>query len=183
MMTDLKGKKVLLAENPLLPMKVKSEISSLLFEEFKVESIVWVDSSFLSLMAFGRDSGLVIDFHYHDLTLVPVIHGRPHLSRMMVLPLGTKNIKNQSALFGDNEDDVSLVKAILKIAKNSHVDVRKPLLQNIVLVGGFAASPGLIQNLQSTLNNTLKDFNLNVNATNFQRIACAWVGGKFFSLN
>jgi len=73
MMSDYKHKrKVLISENLLLPLSLKTTIAAVLFEYMSVPSIIFAPSQLLALTSVGSKTGLVIDCGYLETTVLPV---------------------------------------------------------------------------------------------------------------
>lgn len=77
LLTDPKSRKVIVVENPLLPLHVKDAIARILFNNLQVPSISFASSHLLSLVAAGRVTGLVLDCGNLESTALPV--SGPHL--------------------------------------------------------------------------------------------------------
>ncbi|SPO32062.1 related to ACT1 - Actin [Ustilago trichophora] len=84
LMVDPKQRKVLVAENPMLPTSIKEMICKVLFNNLQVPSVSFVPAPLLSLLAVGRITGLVLEVGYLESTLMPVYYGRPLTSHTMV---------------------------------------------------------------------------------------------------
>jgi len=73
MMSDYKHKrKVLIAENLLLPLELKNMIATILFEYMSVPSIIFAPSQLLAITSVGKKTGLVVDCGYLETTVLPV---------------------------------------------------------------------------------------------------------------
>jgi len=73
MMSDYKHKrKVLIAENLLLPLDIKNMIATVLFEYMNVPSIIFAPSQLLALTSVGKKTGLVVDCGYLETTVLPI---------------------------------------------------------------------------------------------------------------
>ncbi|KAJ1562450.1 hypothetical protein HK405_012035 [Cladochytrium tenue] len=98
LLTDPKQRKVILCENPLLPLKLKRLIVSILFDILQVPSIMFMPSPLLAVMVTGRLTALVVDCGHLETTVVPVFDGRPMMHNMQTVPLGghavTSRLKN-----------------------------------------------------------------------------------------
>ena len=66
---------VLLSEAPLTPKINRDKTAEIMFESFNIDQLCIVNSSVLSLYAYGRTTGLVIDSGYASTTVVPVYEG------------------------------------------------------------------------------------------------------------
>lgn len=83
LIVDPKQRKVILIENPLIPIKLRSQISIILFDQFHVPSILYTPSPVLVLMASGILTGLVVDVGNLETTVVPVYMSRPLFPTIM----------------------------------------------------------------------------------------------------
>lgn len=86
LLTDPRARHVLLIENPLMPLRVKRLLISVLFENLGVPSVSFVPSPVVALMAAGRDTGLVIDVGHLETSVTPVFHGRPLYPHIVTTP-------------------------------------------------------------------------------------------------
>lgn len=75
-MIDPKQRKVIIAENALLPSLIKRKICEVLFDNLQVPSICFVPSHLLSTLAIGRTTCIVLDVGFQEATLLPIYHGR-----------------------------------------------------------------------------------------------------------
>ncbi|KAJ9118244.1 hypothetical protein QFC22_004153 [Naganishia vaughanmartiniae] len=71
LLTESKSRKVIIVENALLPSPIKQLISEVLFDNLKVPSVSFTSGHMLTLMATGNTTGLVVDFGFHETTVVP----------------------------------------------------------------------------------------------------------------
>ena len=71
-MTESRSRKVIIVENALLSNPIKRLISEVLFDNLKVPSISFTSGHMTTLMATGNTTGLVVDFGFHETTVVPV---------------------------------------------------------------------------------------------------------------
>ncbi|KAI9355401.1 actin-domain-containing protein [Zopfochytrium polystomum] len=98
LLTDPKQRKVILCENPLLPLKLKRMIAAILFDILQVPSITFMPSPMLALLVTGKMTGLVIDCGHMETTVTPIYDGRPLLHLLQSAPLGgeavTGRLKN-----------------------------------------------------------------------------------------
>ncbi|SPO25264.1 related to ACT1 - Actin [Ustilago trichophora] len=83
LMVDPKQRKVIIAENPMLPTSIKEMICKVLFNNLQVPSVSFVPAPLLSLLAVGRITGLVLEVGFLESTLMPVYYGRPLTSYTM----------------------------------------------------------------------------------------------------
>jgi hypothetical protein len=72
LLTESKSRKVIIVENALFPNPIKQLISEVLFDNLKVPSVSFTSGHMLTLMATGNTTGLVVDFGFHETTVVPV---------------------------------------------------------------------------------------------------------------
>ncbi|KAJ9093460.1 hypothetical protein QFC19_008319 [Naganishia cerealis] len=76
LLTESKSRKVIIVENALLPNPIKQLISEVLFDNLKVPSVSFTPGHMLTLMATGNTTGLVVDFGFHETTVIPVYQSR-----------------------------------------------------------------------------------------------------------
>jgi actin-related protein 10 len=104
MMSDYKHKrKVLISENLLLPLSLKTTIAAVLFEYMSVPSIIFAPSQLLALTSVGSKTGLVIDCGYLETTVLPISDYRCLLHSMKTMPCAGQDIsKNLKELIIKN---------------------------------------------------------------------------------
>jgi len=104
MMSDYKHKrKVLISENLLMPIDLKTMIAAVLFEYMSVPSIIFAPSQLLALTSVGRKTGLVIDCGYLETTVLPISDYRCLLHSMKTMPCAGQDIsKNLKELIIEN---------------------------------------------------------------------------------
>lgn len=72
--SDVRG--VILTKSELEP-QVRSKMIKLLFETFKVQSLIVVDSAVMQLLSKGKSTGLVLDLGHARSRAVPIVDGVP----------------------------------------------------------------------------------------------------------
>lgn len=72
LMTDSKARKVIVLENPLLPLRIKQTVAKILFEHLQVPSLSFALSPLCALLSIGRATGLVVDVGNLETCLLPV---------------------------------------------------------------------------------------------------------------
>ncbi|KAF8312521.1 actin-like ATPase domain-containing protein [Clavulina sp. PMI_390] len=87
LLADPKARKVVLVENPLLPIAVKDSLVRVLFLNLLVPSVSFAPSHLLALIATGRLSGLVLDCGYVDTVSLPIFGSRPLFTSMRSTPV------------------------------------------------------------------------------------------------
>ncbi|KAJ3088322.1 hypothetical protein HK102_009040 [Quaeritorhiza haematococci] len=95
LLTDPKQRKVILCENPLLPVAVKKVIIKVLFENLQVPSITFIPTHLLSLLSMGRNTGLVVDCGYLETSVLPIFDGRPLIHKIQTIPLAGQAVTNR----------------------------------------------------------------------------------------
>ncbi|KAI5450353.1 hypothetical protein NCC49_003135 [Naganishia albida] len=104
LLTESRSRKVIIVENALLPNRIKQLISEVLFDNLKVPSVSFTSGHMLTLMATGNTTGLVVDFGYHETTVVPVYQSRVMYTHLTTTPIGGKaflqRLKNLLVNFG-----------------------------------------------------------------------------------
>ncbi|KAG8983817.1 hypothetical protein FRB90_005718 [Tulasnella sp. 427] len=72
LLADPKSRKVIIVEQPLLPLAVKDMFARILFHNLEVPSVSFMPSHLLALLAVGRVTGLVLDCGHTESTVLPV---------------------------------------------------------------------------------------------------------------
>ncbi|KAJ9099859.1 hypothetical protein QFC21_003862 [Naganishia friedmannii] len=90
LLTESKSRKVIIVENALLPNQIKRLISEVLFDNLKVPSVSFTSGHMLTLMATGNTTGLVVDFGFHETTVVPVYQSRVLYPYLTTTPIAGK---------------------------------------------------------------------------------------------
>ncbi|CDZ98092.1 Actin and related proteins [Phaffia rhodozyma] len=98
LMTDPKSRRMIIAENPLLPTRIKEMLARSLFEDFQVPSISFVPPHLLALLAVGRTSGLVIDVGNLEIVALPIQLSRPLYTHLRSSSLASAHIRRTLAL-------------------------------------------------------------------------------------
>jgi actin-related protein 10 len=65
---------VLIAEDTLVPLRIKEGICRVLFTYFQVPSVTFLSSGVLALVSTGLRTGLVIDIGWYDTRILPVCY-------------------------------------------------------------------------------------------------------------
>ncbi|KAF9068969.1 actin-domain-containing protein [Rhodocollybia butyracea] len=104
LLTDPKARKVIIIENPLLPLHIKEALARTLFENLQVPSVSFASSHLLSLLAVGRITGLVLDCGYLESVALPIFAARPLFSQLRSTPLAGQrflsHLRSLLLLFG-----------------------------------------------------------------------------------
>ncbi|KAK7463380.1 hypothetical protein VKT23_006735 [Stygiomarasmius scandens] len=104
LLTDPKARKVIIVENPLLPVYIKEAIAGILFENLQVPSVSFASSHLLSLFAAGRITGLVLDCGHLESVALPIFAARPLFPQIRTTPLSgsrfTSHLRALLLLFG-----------------------------------------------------------------------------------
>jgi len=69
-------------DSPFNSKEYKYKIAELLFEDMKVASVLFMNSSSLSLFSTGQTTGLVVETGHSQSTVVPIFEGYPILHAM-----------------------------------------------------------------------------------------------------
>ena len=72
LLIDSKARKVIVAEETLLPYRIKEAICRVLFTYFQVPSVTFLSSHVLALASTGLRTGLVVDIGWYDTRVLPV---------------------------------------------------------------------------------------------------------------
>ncbi|KAJ3795790.1 fungal-specific actin related protein [Lentinula aff. detonsa] len=104
LLTDPKARKVIIIENPLLPLHIKEALARILFENLQVPSVSFASSHLLSLLAVGRITGLVLDCGNLESVALPIFAARPLFSQLRSTPLAGQrflsHLRSLLLLFG-----------------------------------------------------------------------------------
>ncbi|KAJ3844824.1 fungal-specific actin related protein [Lentinula raphanica] len=104
LLTDPKARKVIVIENPLLPLHIKEALARILFENLQVPSVSFASSHLLSLLAVGRITGLVLDCGNLESVALPIFAARPLFSQLRTTPLAGQrflsHLRSLLLLFG-----------------------------------------------------------------------------------
>ncbi|CAI5724777.1 unnamed protein product [Peronospora destructor] len=99
----------------------------------------------------------------------------------------------EQLLLGDEDrDGTSIVDGIVQVLKKAPLDVRAAMLENLLLVGGAAMIPGLVQRVVAEIREALHHDNEFASAsvavdraqlaqTYFPRNMLAWIGGSIYA--
>ncbi|KAJ4477354.1 fungal-specific actin related protein [Lentinula aciculospora] len=86
LLTDPKARKVIIIENPLLPIHIKEALARILFGNLQVPSVSFASSHLLSLLAVGRITGLVLDCGNLESVVLPIFAARPLFTQLRTTP-------------------------------------------------------------------------------------------------
>lgn len=87
LLTDPKSRKVIIVEQPLLPLHIKEMLARILFNNLQVPSISFASSHLLALLAAGRITGLVLDCGHLESIALPIYSSRPLFPHLRSSPL------------------------------------------------------------------------------------------------
>ncbi|EKM58531.1 uncharacterized protein PHACADRAFT_117568 [Phanerochaete carnosa HHB-10118-sp] len=87
LLTDPKSRKVIIVEQPLLPLHIKEALARILFNNLQVPSISFASSHLLALLAAGRTTGLVLDCGHLESIALPIYSSRPLFPQLRASPL------------------------------------------------------------------------------------------------
>ncbi|GJE94573.1 actin-domain-containing protein [Phanerochaete sordida] len=87
LLTDPKSRKVIIIEQPLLPLHIKEALARILFNNLQVPSISFASSHLLALLAAGRITGLVVDCGHLESIALPIYSSRPLFPHLKSSPL------------------------------------------------------------------------------------------------
>eukprot|EP00913_Durusdinium_trenchii_P002468 g2280.t1 len=155
----------------------------------------------------GLHTGLVIDLGYSSSRVLPTFAGVPVLSAFSDASCGAKHLLQalKVSLSTSEEaakalEDETLLEdclvcacytvpeAFVRALQRSPVDLRAPLVQNVVLCGGCATLPGLLPRLAQELQKALRQeqalsalaTKLRFTPVDFAPVCAAWTGGAIF---
>ncbi|ORX52226.1 actin-like ATPase domain-containing protein [Piromyces finnis] len=282
MMSDYKHKrKVLIAENLLLPLELKNMIAAVLFEYMNVPSIIFAPSQLLAITSVGKKTGLVVDCGYLETTVLPISDYGCLLHSIKTMPCAGQDISNNlkkliienasisfddgkifpfskypnysdeiltnyiiedikasvcfvglkpdsteiiydekthhisyrssaseigypienrrikilipgwvreraaEILFDEERNEASVISLIIDSIKSTPTDIRKSLLQNILLIGGTSMLPGFCYRVSQELKERLKEDHLEnlvkevtIIRSKFPANTATWIGGS-----
>lgn len=124
---------LLITDSPVTPQGNRDKLASILYEEFKVKDIKFMDEATLAILETGKPSGVYVDISNSQIKITTVINGR--------ISTSIQNITSET-LTGQNHDGIHTLgvgEAIMKC----DVDVRKDLYGNVVLSGGSSMFEGI----------------------------------------
>ncbi|KAL7747814.1 hypothetical protein RI367_006749 [Sorochytrium milnesiophthora] len=99
LLTDPKGKTVIVCENALLPVLLKQTIAAVLLDQYQVASVQFALAPSMTLLTMGCEHGLVVDCGNIETQAVPIYDSRPLYSYMTTVPLaGIYIVKNLADL-------------------------------------------------------------------------------------
>ncbi|PRP84123.1 hypothetical protein PROFUN_04114 [Planoprotostelium fungivorum] len=92
-------RKVVIVENMSSPEKFRDVIMYILYEKFKVPSLLFVPAQAMMLapISLKYQTALVIDIGYNETRLLPIFDGLPVISGHVTAPLGYANVRNRLA--------------------------------------------------------------------------------------
>ena len=73
LLIDSKARKVIVAEDTLLPYRIKEAICRVLFTYFQAPSVTFLSSHVLALASTGLRTAVVVDIGWHDTRILPVL--------------------------------------------------------------------------------------------------------------
>ncbi|KAI9029788.1 hypothetical protein CLU79DRAFT_716412 [Phycomyces nitens] len=79
LLVDPSQHKVIVCESPMIPIKIKEMIASLLFRRFQIPTLTFLPTHLLALFTTGRMTGLVIDCGHLETTVLPVKYSGEHI--------------------------------------------------------------------------------------------------------
>jgi len=77
LLIDSKARRVIVAEDTLLPYRIKEAICRVLFTYFQAPSVTFLSSHVLALASTGLRTAVVVDIGWHDTRILPV-RSLPH---------------------------------------------------------------------------------------------------------
>lgn len=146
----------------------------------------------LSLLSICKNTGLVIDFNHNHTKILPIYSGLlldsyikysnislnkfTNLEKKQITELITDPVKYHL-------DCIPLHESIILCIKSLPIDLRKSILQNILIVGdqkitGIKIPDTLIKNIRKSYN---PNYNMNINSPK-TKIIQSWIGGSIMSI-
>nr|CAD7203404.1 unnamed protein product [Timema douglasi] len=172
-----KDRRVVIVESLLCPTLFRETLAKALFQHFEVTSVLFTPSHLVTLCTLGVNTALVLDVGYQEAVLIPVYEVRtcfvtslerakkaegnappppPDVS-YSVGGLPSFNIPGRireqafDVLFQQDGDGNSIPTMILDSILKCSIDMRRPLAENILLIGGTAMAPGFKARLLAEL--------------------------------
>nr|CAD7439363.1 unnamed protein product [Timema bartmani] len=173
-----KDRRVVIVESLLCPTLFRETLAKALFQHFEVTSLLFAPSHLVTLCTLGVDTALVLDVGYQEAVLIPVYEVRTcfvtTLERAKKAEEGNApppppdvpysegglpsfnipgTIREQAfeVLFQQDDDGNSIPTMILDSILKCSIDMRRPLAENILLIGGTAMAPGFKARLLAEL--------------------------------
>ncbi|EIW83785.1 actin-like ATPase domain-containing protein [Coniophora puteana RWD-64-598 SS2] len=138
LLTDPKSRKIILVEQPLMPIYIKDMIARILFNNLQVPSISFASSHLLSLLSVGRITGLVLDCGHLESTALPIFAARPLYPHLRTTPLAgsrlSSHLRALLLLFGTYLPPPSTLSAAINVpAANRATRVPQEVLTDAVI--------------------------------------------------
>lgn len=180
------------------------KIEEIMYEQYNFKNVRILDQHVLSLYNYGRNTGLVVDVGHDRTKIVPVYDNFIISSGVLYSPLAGKcidkyidhsigyvkdydmykknninkkdlgNVLLDPSLIG--YDCPSIAQSIVESIKNTPIDYRRIMYQNIVLVGGSSFIPKLCKKMYNILKeNSIGPVKISANRT---RHISSWLGGS-----
>ncbi|RAL61400.1 hypothetical protein DID88_009533 [Monilinia fructigena] len=168
MKVDPTGRKILLTEPPMNPLKNREQMCEVMFERYQFGGVYVAIQAVLALYAQGLSSGVVVDSGDGVTHIVPVyesvvlnhltrrldVAGRDVTRNLIALLLRRGYALNRTADFEtvrQIKEKLCYVSYDLELDQRLNVDVRSSLFKAIVLSGGSSMYPGLPSRLEKEL--------------------------------
>ncbi|KAI9221081.1 actin-domain-containing protein [Blastocladiella britannica] len=92
LLTDPRGKSVVVVEPALMPILVKQTLAKVLFERFRVGAVHFAPADLMAVLTTGRPAGLVLECGYLETTAVPVYDHRVLHAAAVSVPVGGASV-------------------------------------------------------------------------------------------
>ena len=183
--------KIIVELNLLDPIIYLSHIYNEKFSSNKYNIKIY-NRHLLALLSICKNTGLIIDFNNNHTKIIPIYSGLlldsyikysnislnkfNNLEKHQILDLITDPVKY-------NLDCVPLHESIISCIKSTPIDLRKSILQNILIVGdqkitGIKIPDTLAKNIRKTYN---PNYIMNINSPK-TKIIQSWIGGSIMSI-
>lgn len=188
------------SDNPTYTKKMEE----IMYEQYNFKNVRILDQQVLSLYNYGRNTGLVVDIGHDRTKIVPVYDNFIINSGVLYSPLAgeciNKYIDQHIGYVTDHDiykkssnkrkdlgnvlldptligyDCPSIAQLIIESIKNTPIDYRRIMYQNIVLVGGSSFIPKLCKKIYNILKeNSIGPIKISANRT---RHISSWLGGS-----
>ncbi|KAL0076644.1 actin family [Phycomyces blakesleeanus] len=95
LLADPSQHKVIICESPMIPIKVKEIIASILFHRFHIPTISFLPNHLLALLTTGKMTGLVIDCGHLETIVLPISFAIPLSNALKTTPLAGRAVASR----------------------------------------------------------------------------------------
>ncbi|KAJ3367851.1 hypothetical protein GGF31_007011 [Allomyces arbusculus] len=87
LLTDPKGKTLIVCEAPFMPVLLKQTIAKVLFERFRIATLHFAPADLMTVLTTGQAAGLVVECGHLETTVTPVVDYRVMYTLIDSIPL------------------------------------------------------------------------------------------------